>query len=200
MMALLAVLAFSAVASASASATTPEWFAKGSLLSGTQGVSATSTTPFKFRVLNLNITIECKSASLTSASITNPGLGGAVAISLKECAETSKPVCLVSKTITSGPVNSNLAYVNGAEVSDEYTPGNGTFFSLILEDCSFEGTYRITGKLCGNELSPSTEAVVKNQVFATRCAMKLGTNPAYLEGTLAFSLTGSQLGSTWTGK
>jgi hypothetical protein len=204
---IMAVLVFSAIGTASASAsTTPEWFVKGAHLLGTQGVSATSTAPFKFRVPSLGIAIECGGgASLRGPTIANPGIGSAELLTLKECKATPPFKCEVPKTITSGGMSTKLKYVSGTEVFDEYSPQSGeTFFSLTLENCSLEGIYKITGKFCGVEVEPNAEAVVKSQVFGSKppagCAMKLGVNAAYLEGTMAFSLTGSQQGAIWTGK
>jgi hypothetical protein len=217
--ALLAVLALSVTAVASASAATPEWYyhghalsakpAEGGLGAGEETISA-SGGPFKLTVPSVNIAFECKSASLTHSKIAALGLGSGEALSMKECAYTGGGHCVVPRNIATGSVRSELFYVRGTEVWAQYKPtGGGTLATIALTECAAEGLYQLNGSFCGKETSPSTETVMKNEVFGTsptgegarECGLHyFGTNAAKLEGTLALSLTGSQLGSIWTGK
>jgi hypothetical protein len=214
--ALVAMLAMGAITTAAASAsTTPEWFYAGKNLSvkpaegktgaAKESISASATAPF---VLKTSLAkIECKSMSLRGGQIAAPGTGSAESISLKECKWVGTGHCQVPATITTGGIATEQFYVNGSAVWDEYR-GIGGFATVVIEGCSLEGSYLLSGALCAQEIAPATEAVTKEQVLgapkgegAHACALSFGAGgAAKMEGSMALSLSGSQLGASWTGK
>jgi hypothetical protein len=217
----LAALALSGAASASASAAAPEWFYTGHALSTKpaeaglgakeETISASAATPLKLTTHIAGggtVVIECKGFSEATAKITSPGLDSAKSLSLKECKVLSPVNCSVAKTLTTSEVNTELFYVNGSEVWDQYKPKTGTnFVTINISECAIEGSWGLTGTFCAKETSPTTETVVKDQVIgkpvgegAKECQLTfLAAHPTF-EGTMAFSLFGSQLGAVWTGK
>jgi hypothetical protein len=213
---LVAMLAMGAITAGAASAsTTPEWFYSGKNLSvkpaegktgaGKESISASATAPFVLQTVLAKI--ECTSMSLSFGQIAASGTGSVSSISLKGCKWAGSGKCLVPATITTGAIATEQFYVNGSAVWDEYR-GVGSLTSVLIEGCSLEGTYRLNGALCAQEIAPATEAVTKEQVLgvpkgegAHACGLSFGAGgAAKMDGSMALSLSGSQLGASWTGR
>jgi hypothetical protein len=187
LLALLAVLALCAVASASASAS--EFVVEGTGVSeatkfeGASGVSLLAAT-----IAGVKFEVECTQDTSTGAL--EAGGDGSATLLLKTCKE-SKPVnCSVPETIE-GKLKDKL--IGGETPEEEFEAASGeTIFEIKLtgSECAIKGTYTTTGtQKC--ELPKASEELVEHEVVCKKSgsSLKISGNAATFSSTEKAKLT-----------
>ncbi len=188
MVAMLAVFALGAVASASASAA-PTWRASGVELAAAKKITINSDTS-RLWAPSLGLMIICAKDEGTGV-IENVGKAGidTATVTFSNCAawstqESSEEQVIQKEKLTCEVPNivvktkTKLAYVPGSgekEVVDVQEPAEGTtFVTIVLKKCTLEeGEYPVTGSVIGKiprvqlEEKPTEEAVMGDLLFET---------------------------------
>jgi hypothetical protein len=207
--AVLAITAVGAFASASASAA-PQWLINGTPFKIEEAISAKVAIPGD--LLNL-ITTLTGGAQLIIGCTTFETIGGAIfennknkaaKIIFKNCKVDTPKECKVKEPITAENVTSEAVDLGGVvPVFIPFSPtppGNGVFAKITLLECSAEGVFNVTGKTVCEVLVPTTQQVEKLCQFKEirlSNSLKFGVQTARLEGTVGFTLTGSNKGKPW---
>jgi hypothetical protein len=200
-----AVMATSAIASATASAA-PKWLINGTAFTGTEtlatkalgSVTLKSALPGK-----VPVTISCPSASSTGAQISGGNKGSATRINFGPTCNTVTPKCKVQAEITTAGVNAEATDLAGAEpLYIKFTPSTQPFTVIKLTECAGEGNFNVQGLASCKVKSPTVSAVEKLCTFQESTtllgSLRFGTEPATLEGTAGFSLSGTNAGKPWS--
>jgi len=223
----LAVMAISAVASATASAA-PRWMYRAHSteafkeLSGSETFSSTiSSAAFELETPGL-LTIKCTSESSTGtitnpAETSKPGTDTSSKIRFDDCVvvgaeKTCKIVGGSSGTeegiIETVATNTVLKAGAGTKVYDVFTPSSGKVFVTIKVEnqtgktCLVKGSYPVEGNSAGEVEHQAGGAELKFSKAIAEAAgteLKLGGDKAYLTGVADQKLTGTKAGDEFTG-
>ncbi len=183
LMGLFAVLAVSAVASASASAL--QWYVNGVLLSGVLEIEATQLgeSVLKGKIAGVAAEVVCKELS-DSGTIENGGspvLGkGLVTVDYKKC-EAPKPAgCSVLNELIVSPAKVDLGTINGEPVAlFSPDPSGGTFTLIPIRSCSEEANYTVEGEAVGLVNNAKRTIELDNKGINNK--LKLGGKEAELQ-------------------
>jgi hypothetical protein len=182
-LALVAVLAFGAVAAGAAQAdSAPHWTTGGKgepLPAGaTRNFVATSTTKAFLRAPNLGLTLEnpvgkCSATGKIEGSGAGlPGKNKEVTLTCHEVTVVEGAKCSVHSpgqpngTVVTNELKSTNVWLNkeGGAAGDLLTPGTGTeFVSIIIEGCALAETYPVTGEIIG-QLLPVEKEVEEGEI------------------------------------
>lgn len=203
---ILAALAVSAVASATASAA-PQYVINKVSFSGEETVEGkvkAGTKAVLTSKLNggAEIKIECSKGSLNTGKLRENFKGSAKAINFEECKVATPTGCSVAKTLTTNEVTAEAVDTGTVGVSEKFAPKTGTTFITINvsgELCAGEGSYPVTGAAECEGLNPTVEEVNKGCNFTSTSGstLKFGTNTATLIEESEFALIGANKGKTW---
>jgi hypothetical protein len=200
-----AVMATSAIASATASAA-PQWLINGTAFTGQETISAKQLSPITLKSAlpgGTPITITCPTASSTGAKINGNNKGSATTISFGPTCATITPKCKVQAQITTAGVNAEATDLAGAEpLYIKFTPTTQPFTVIKLAECAGEGSFNVQGLASCKVLAPTLSASTKLCTFQESTtllgSLRFGTEPATLEGTAGFSLSGVNVGKSWS--
>ena len=195
MAAFAAVLALSALASASASAATVGWMVNGQLLTGSKALATTAAVDETATLSGGGFSLKCNGAILkgTTPEITSPSMGSAGSLLFTECISTTTNCILSSgdKEIGTVPILSESTLEGASGVRSTFMPKTGSIFATIKfegENCSGSGVKAVTGSAVTSSPTGQTESILQ----------LLSVNTVASEGTLKFAsgaakLTGSAL-------
>jgi hypothetical protein len=220
-LALVAVLAFSAIAAAAAQA--HEWSIVngknkvGTEISGTHTLAelelasetvSSSGGPFTLSsfIGTTAIMVECATEENTGTII--KGGTDTATITFKTC-KLTKPtpnVCTVPNITAT--TKTELITV-GTKLYDEFLPevAGGKFATLKIEgaECSLKGSYEVKGSTAGYDSASATNQEKHTLVFSSTVsseagtALTLGTKAATLTGSSVEKLSGANLNKSWSG-
>jgi len=145
-MALLASLAFSAVAASSASA--GSWFVNGTKLAkGTKVALATTAAVDESTVLSepsLGVKLTCSGKTLngTSPFIEGEANGGAESLTFTSCSEIAPTTCTIQTTISTEPVVASVETGTAPLDRIRFAPKSGKAFATV----QFKGTCAESGE------------------------------------------------------
>jgi hypothetical protein len=199
----VAALVFSALASASASAAVAGWMVnKATLADGEVKNLAPNPTVLGggFVLTGAGISVTCTSLKLKGGTITGLTLALIESLEFGECSATAP--CEVEKNIDTVPILTHEITLEGnTAVKAVFKPETKTVFATIKFNnplCALEGVQAVTGK--ATVLAPKLqEERVKQEIKAVVTAasgeLKLGSNAASLTGSAEFEVNGGQ---TWS--
>jgi hypothetical protein len=219
-LALMAVFAFSAFASAAAEAA-PNWTVEGKEFTGEAEIAesvtvkklGTETTASSILTVPEDLQITCTKITADSGKIFSVLKDTVKSLTFETCkvltSTGGSTVCLVkNKGGTNGsihtvPLNSELKTVNSV-VYDFFSPENlkeenEPFVEIVITECGLEGTFKVTGSVA---LKPETETnavelggeASASIQTAAGAALKFGTHPAVLDAKVGLKLKN---GKTW---
>jgi len=202
MAACLGVLAFSALASASASAATPGWMVGGTLLSGSEKLATTAAVDEKGVLKGAGVTITCEGKTLNGLEpkIESTNKGSATTLEFTVCSAAAP--CKVSpETIKTEPVSVEATLEGALAVLATFSPKTGTLFSTVTfsgSECALEGAQPITGH--AKVLAPTgqderTLQLIKAITTEATNELKIGNGAASLTGAALLKLAS---GKTWS--
>jgi hypothetical protein len=216
-LAVVAVLALSAVMASAASA--KQWYVNGSAtpLAGSETVSCKTATGFTLTSKVGEITLVLKATGvecLAGSKIENSGGLGIDSGTLKFTGVTvEKPKnCSVSGgSITTNALNTELIVPAGDTTNgyDLFKPATGSEFvtvSITGGTCAVAGNYPVKGEIAGKGNTWGTELVEQPLAFSptidgvTGKKLTFGGEPATMEGTALNLLSGANVGKKFGGK
>ncbi len=182
LMGLFAVLAVSAVASASASAL--QWYVNGVLLSGVLEIEAKQlgNSTLKGKIAGVEAEVVCTELE-TSGTIENGGspvLGlGLVTVDYKECKAEKPTGCTVLHELILSTAKLDLGTLSGKPYA-LFTPDpSGSVFTLIpIRTCSEEANYTVEGEAVG--LVNNANRTIELEKGGVNNKLKLGGKEATL--------------------
>jgi prolyl oligopeptidase PreP (S9A serine peptidase family) len=200
---LIAVVAFSALASASASAATAGWMVGGTLLSGSEALATTAAVDENGKLLASGITIECKGSTLNGVApeIKSPNTGSATSLIFTQCQSKTESCTITPEELKTVPLNVEATLEGALAVVATFTPKTKTTFATIEykgEDCALEGLDAVTGK--AKVLAPTgqderTLQLINAITTEASGELKDGSSPATLTGSALLKLAS---GKPWS--
>jgi hypothetical protein len=204
--AVFAAMAVGAIASASASAA-PQWLINGAAFSGTETISSKALgSGFTLRSKlpgGAAVTISCPTLSTEGGRIFGDKENSAKKIAFGPTCAAIAPKCTVQAQITTGEVTSEATDLADLEpLYIKFVPTAQPFSKISLMACSGEGTFEVHGLASCRVLLPTTSAITKLCTFQESKTLlgtlRFGTEPATLEGTAGFTLSGPNTGQPWS--
>jgi len=205
---LIAALAFTALAAASASATTPGWMVGGTnLASGASEALATTAAVDQPGLLKIStVEVECTGNTLngTAPKIEGTNKGSATSLEFTGCAAKS-PCSLAGQNaggvIGTLPITAEATLEGALAVVATFSPKTGTTFTTIAftgASCSLSGVQPVTGH--AKVLAPTgqderTLQLINAVVTAASDELKVGGSAAELKGSALLQLAS---GKTWS--
>jgi hypothetical protein len=196
----IAVLAFSAIASASASAATAGWMVNGTLLTGSAALATTAPSEETAVLNGAGLNIECKGPLNGLKPEIKSSNKGAATLTFTVCS-TKNGECEVPAEISTAPVLAEVTLEGALAVSAKFTPETGTLFSTVKfsgAKCAVAGNKPITGKVIAKGPTGQDERAVQElTVNVTEGAGELfiASSAASLKGAALLKL---QSGQTWS--
>lgn len=191
-LALMAVLALTAITASLAQAASPEWSIEGKALSGSESISSEATETFKLEVPARGLTIQCTEQSTVEGKITSPRADSGK-ISFNNCSVVGAPTCKVTQPITTVPLVTELK-LSGTTVYDTFKPASGTTFTTItISGCAAAGSFPITGQTCGKATNALGVQAVKQQLEFSKAITATCIANGYITGGLKFAGTEATL-------
>jgi hypothetical protein len=192
LVAAIAVLALTAIASASASAA--EWHVGGKALTGSAKLAekATVEEPLTYSIPSLGLKMQCTGLTFWSAEIVAPGTLKVVEPLYSGCKDIEGPAkCKLSEHAEGASGSASLALGTAPEDKAEFA---GSIFAVEFESCgSFEGLMIFTGKAVFGLATGQQEQV--EQTFVGQgtksTSLKYEGNNVYLTGKLKLKLASS---------
>jgi hypothetical protein len=182
-----------------------QWFVAGSSFSGTESTESKSTGSFMLSatISGSKTVVSCsavKAAGTITESTkdtTSPGL------ELSGCSVTKPSGCAVTSPLKTVSLASSIAVAEESKIYDTMEPKSGTeLFSMTITGtaCAVEGAYKLTGSIRCEIPEPAIQATTKDCVSnsTTGSKLKLGSNEAQPEVTLATTLTGTNKEDPWS--
>jgi hypothetical protein len=204
-LALVAALAFSAVAAGAAQANTPRWKVNGAYLgSGVKKAFTVTSGKSTLSAPNLGLTIVCTSdkgsGSIIGSEAGSPGLDEG-SVTYEGCSVEKAAECQVHSpgapvgTIKTVALKSELVWLTelGNEAGVRLFPASGTtFVEIAVEECAAEQTepLPVTGEVVGKVLPVATEVETGELVFPSPAITTYwtGDKPSRTKHTLSNSL------------
>jgi len=199
---LIAVVAFSALISASASAATVGWMVGGKLLSGSAKLATTAKVDERglLKSSAANVELECTGNTLNGVApeITSPNTGMASDLEFTSCKALTANCTISSSTVTTVPVTVEATLEGTAAVIATFKPKTkATFatFEFTGSKCASEGLNAVTGT--AKVLAPTgqTENTLQQiNAIATEASgeLKVASSPASLAGSALLKLASGE--------
>jgi hypothetical protein len=203
------VIGASAFVSASASAA-PQWLINKAAFSGEESISirAQGAGPlrffFNFAQPGGAITVtSCENVETRVGRLFGNRRGRFLTRVYVGCKVDPPAKCTTQKQITTGEEEMELTDLGGAApLYMKFTPVKQPFTAISLMECAGEGKYNVSGTSTCKVVEPTVEAVEKACVFSEAKnllgSLKIGASEATLSGTLGFTLSGANVGKTWS--
>jgi hypothetical protein len=197
---LIAVFAFSALASASASASTAGWMVGGTQLTTAAALATTAKVDEKgtLEVPLDAITIECKSSVLTGLEpkIESGTMGSAGSLIFKECASTAASCTIASPTIGTVPLLAEATLEGALGVKVIFTPKTTKIFTTIEykgTECSLAGIKPVKGQATVKAPTGQDENTLQLiEADTTGGELEVGSTEAILKGSALLKLASGQ--------
>jgi hypothetical protein len=201
--AFIAVLAFGALASGSASAATAGWMVNGTNLSGSAALATTATVHERFLLSALGLNIECSgNLNAVRSEIKSPNKGFAQELAFTMCSTTNVN-CEVPSSILTVPIlaEATLDSANVLAINYKLKPETGTVLVTVSfkgEKCALSGSEPITGKVTAllptGQDERTAQSLVVN-VTAGSGELFIASAAATLKGSALLKL---QSGAPWS--
>jgi hypothetical protein len=199
----IAMLAFSALASASASAATAGWMVNGTNLSGSAAIATTAKVHEAFALAGGGLNITCTgNLNGVRPEIKSPNKDFAQELVFTACTTTNGG-CTVPTEILTVPIltEATLDSSNALGVIDTFKPETGTLFVNIPfkgELCAVVGTKPVTGKV--TTLAPTGQDERVAQLLVANVAegaseIFIASSAASFKGSALLQL---QSGQAWS--
>lgn len=202
MAAFVVVLGLSALASASASATTAGWMVNGKMLAGSQALASTAAVDETVTLAGGGFSLKCNGAlfRVPAAEITAPNMGAAGSLVFTECISTTTNCVLSSgdREIGTTPILSESTLEGALGVRATFTPKTGSILLTIKfegENCSGSGIKSGTGSLITSSPTGQDEhaqELLSVNTTATEGTLKFASGAATLKGSALLKLTSSE--------
>jgi hypothetical protein len=184
------VLALSALASASASATTVGWMVSGSMLSGSAALATTGEVEEEGVLQGGGVTITCDGAIASSVApeIKAPNKGAASSLEFTGCT-AAEPCSLAGTTIKTLPILEEATLEGVLAVVGTLKPETGTIFTTVKftgSECALSGTQPLKGTAKVLEPTGQDERTIQEGHAITSAA-----SDELLIGNGAVSVTGT---------
>jgi hypothetical protein len=201
--AFVAMLALSAVASATASAATAGWMINGKTLTGTESAKLSTTAEVMesviFRDATAGVTIQCTGVSINSVApvIEAPDKASATSFTFTDCTATSP--CTVPASIITVPL-SVLATLEGVlGIKTTFTPKTGTTFTTIKfggTGCALTGVKTVVGKTFLDSPTGQDEKAIQEDIaLESTKGVFLASDEATVSGA---ALLSTEKGEAWS--
>jgi hypothetical protein len=196
---LIAVLAFSALASASASAATAGWMVGGTQLTTTAALATTAQVDESgtLTVPSSKVTIECKGNTLNGLApqIESAGTdnkGSASSLEFTGCKSTTSTCTIASEKIGTVPINAEATLEGTLGVKVIFTPKTTKVFTTIEyigSECSLAGIKPVKGKATVKAPTGQDENTLQLIEAATGAGeLEVGSSEAQLKGSALLKL------------
>jgi hypothetical protein len=197
MSAFVAVLAFSALASASASAATAGWMVNGKLLSGSAALATTAKVDEKAKLSAAGVEIECTGENLNGVApqITSAASGSATSLIFTGCVSKTATCTLGTTTIGTVPVIAEATLDGALGVLATFSPKTKTTFTTIEylgANCALEGIQPVTGKAVVLDPTGQDEATSQLIKVTSASTLKVGSSAATLTGSALLKLASGE--------
>jgi hypothetical protein len=197
MSAFVAVLAFSALASGSASAATAGWMLSGKLVSGSVALATTAKVDKKAKLVADGIEIECTSEVLNGVApqITSPASGSATSLEFTGCVSRSGACTLGSTVIGTVPITAEATLDGALGVLATFSPKTKTTFTTIEyigASCALVGVQPVTGKVVVLDPTGQDEAASQLIEVTAASSLKVGSSAATFTGSALLKLASGE--------
>jgi hypothetical protein len=199
---LIAVVAFSALVSASASAATAGWMVGGTLLNGTRALATTAAVD-EAGVLKssaADVEIKCKANTLNGIApeIQSPNTGQATSLEFTECEALTANCTIGSSTIGTVPISVEATLEGALAVVATFKPKTkATFatFEFTGSNCATAGINGVTGTV--KVLAPTgqderTLQLINSIATEASGELKILSSPASLLGSILLKLASGE--------
>jgi hypothetical protein len=192
MMTCIAALAFSALASASASAATPGWMVNGKLLAHGESAkfSPNTTVLENFQLTAAGVTVTCETLKVKNGSITGLTLALAESLEFGQCKANNN--CAVEENISTVPILTHEVTLDGTLAAKAtFIPETKTTFATINFTnplCALLGVQPVTGKATVLAPTLQDERVTQQININSSGELKVGSSAATLKGIADFKL------------
>jgi hypothetical protein len=145
----IAALAFTAFASATATAATAGWMASGNLLTGSAAILETTEPLSLYEFVSTSTTIICSSLMLKNSSLAAPNKLSVESMVFLLCA-AAFPCGIANSRITTTPLTGEATLEGNLAAKILVKPSTGTLLSTVEfvgSGCTLQGVQPITGRL-----------------------------------------------------
>jgi hypothetical protein len=199
---LIAVMAFSALASGSASAATAGWMVGGKLLSGSAALATTAKVDEfgKLKSSAANISLECTGSTLNGASpeIKSPSTGAASSLEFTGCKALTPNCTIGSPAISTVPITVEATLEGTAAVIATFKPKTKAVFATFEftgTNCAALGLDAVTGTarvLAPNGQTENTLQLINAIATEASEELKVASSPASLAGSALLKLASGE--------
>jgi hypothetical protein len=199
---LIAVVALSALVSASASAATAGWMVNGTLLNGTRALATTAAVDENgiLKSSGADVEIECSGKVLNGLvpEIQSPNTGQTNSLEFTTCVALTPNCTLLSSTIGTVPISVEATLEGTLAVVATFKPKTKTTFATFVFEgskCASAGLNGVTGTV--KVLAPTgqderTLQLINSLATEASAELKVASSPASLLGSILIKLASSE--------